>query len=113
MKRQRLEKANSGATGDLGSDDAFLLSLGIRVRARRAELGVSQEELAAISGMSIRYLYSVEKGRQNVCILILRRIALALKMPMEQLTQSGDKDHLRLSERTRVLSASAHPTQCK
>ena len=92
MKVGPLEKVHRGANDSFGADDGFLRRLGARVRSRRAELGISQEGLADIARLSARHLHAVEKGGQNVCILILRRIALALETPLEQLTVDSQVD---------------------
>lgn len=44
--------------GTLDADD-----LGREIAARRKELGVTQDELAALAGVSTRFLSSLERGK--------------------------------------------------
>jgi len=49
------------------------------VRARRKELGISQEELAVVSGVERSNMGKIERGENNLSILNLIRIAESLK----------------------------------
>lgn len=51
---------------------------GKRVRSRREELGISQEDLARRSGLHRTYIGSVERGRRNISLVNIVRIADAL-----------------------------------
>lgn len=55
-----------------------LLEFGKRVRARRNELGLSQEALADLAGVHRTYVGSAERGERNVALLNILRIATAL-----------------------------------
>lgn len=55
-----------------------LRQFGQRVRARRTELGVSQEALAAKSGLHRTYISSVELGERNVSLRNIILLAQAL-----------------------------------
>jgi len=52
--------------------------MGSNVRAHRLEQGLSQEELASLSGLHRTYLSSLERGERNVGILNLVRLAGSL-----------------------------------
>ena len=52
--------------------------LGRAVRARRAELGLSQEKLASTSGLDRSFVGEIDRGQRNVTMPTLLRIALAL-----------------------------------
>jgi XRE family aerobic/anaerobic benzoate catabolism transcriptional regulator len=65
-------------------DPAFLLALGQRMRALRALRGMSRKALAGASGLSERYIAQLESGQGNVSILLLRRIARAMGLPLEE-----------------------------
>jgi transcriptional regulator with XRE-family HTH domain len=56
------------------------VSLGIAVRDRRRELGITQEELALRSGLHQRGISNVETGRRNPSYASLRRLAEALDL---------------------------------
>jgi len=52
--------------------------LGQAVRARRTELGLSQEKLAGASGLDRSFVGEIDRGQRNVTIPTLLRIAFAL-----------------------------------
>jgi transcriptional regulator with XRE-family HTH domain len=54
--------------------------LGNRVRARRNELGLSQEALAAQSDLHWTFIGQVERGRRNLNLRNLLKLAEALKI---------------------------------
>jgi transcriptional regulator with XRE-family HTH domain len=60
----------------------LLTGLGTSIAKRRAELGLSQEELATKSHVHRTYVSDVERGVRNVSILTLERIAMALDIPL-------------------------------
>ena len=51
---------------------------GRRVAARRHELGLSQEKAAEVIGVHWTYLGQVERGRRNVTLLNIVKIAYGL-----------------------------------
>jgi transcriptional regulator with XRE-family HTH domain len=66
-------------------DKAFLQALGDRVRDRRAELKMTQQELGDRCGLHRTFVGSVERGERNVSILNLRQLASALRVPVADL----------------------------
>lgn len=56
-----------------------LLLFGQRMRARRRELGLTQEALAVRCGLHWTYLGQIERGRRNIGLLNIVRIAAALE----------------------------------
>ncbi|NHZ38649.1 helix-turn-helix domain-containing protein [Massilia aquatica] len=62
-----------------------LVAFGAAVRAARRNGGVSQEELAHLSGIDRSYLGAIERGEQNAGLLHLVRIADALNMTLAEL----------------------------
>ena len=67
------------------SEDKFLTAFGDRVRGERARRGMSRKLLAEHASMSDRYLTQLESGKANVSLLILRRLASALGIPLTRL----------------------------
>jgi len=67
------------------TQEAALVAFGKAVRAERAELGVSQEELALRSGIDRSYLGAIERGEQNAGLLHLIRIASALGVSLTKI----------------------------
>ena len=70
-----------GAPGE----DAFLQSLGRRLRTIRARRGVTRRDLSRASQVSERYIAQLEAGSGNISVLLLRRIARALGIGAEEL----------------------------
>lgn len=54
------------------------MRLGAAIRAKRKNLGVSQEELAIGSGVERSNMGKIERGENNLSVLNLIRIAEAL-----------------------------------
>jgi len=67
------------------SDDQYLKMLGERVRDARARHGMSRRMLAHDSGISERYLAELESGRGNFSIVLMRRLAKAIDVPVAEL----------------------------
>jgi len=55
--------------------------LGLNVRKFREERGLSQEALAFEARLHRTYLSGVERGVRNPTVVVLERIAKALKVP--------------------------------
>lgn len=68
----------------------YLALIGKAIRARRKELGLSQEALADASGVERSHMGKIERGERNVTILNIARICLALNCkPSEMLSEAG------------------------
>ena len=87
-----------------GADAAYLAAIGERVRDIRGRRGMSRRMLARDSGVSERYLASLESGRGNVSVLLLRQIAQAMDVPVEQLARSGPEATAEVTLLTQWLS---------
>jgi transcriptional regulator with XRE-family HTH domain len=59
--------------------------LGQRVRELRKSKGLSQEQLAHLSGLSRQYIADVERGARNIAIVNVEKIAKALEIPLSKL----------------------------
>ncbi|HYZ30733.1 MAG TPA: helix-turn-helix transcriptional regulator [Crenalkalicoccus sp.] len=66
-------------------DEAFLHALGDRLRLLRARRGVTRRDLSRGSRVSERYIAQIEGGSGNISVLLLRRIARALGLSVEEL----------------------------
>lgn len=74
-------------------ETAYLSRLGERVRAWRASNGMTRKSLAAASGVSERYLAQLEAGQGNISVLLLRKVARAMSVPVEKLVrEESDRD---------------------
>ncbi|HEX7221192.1 MAG TPA: helix-turn-helix transcriptional regulator [Burkholderiales bacterium] len=69
------------------TETAYLSLLGDRVRAWRSEHGMTRKALAASSGVSERYLAQLEAGEGNISVLLLRKVARAMGVPVESLVR--------------------------
>lgn len=69
------------------TETAYLSLLGDRVRAWRSEQGVTRKALALASGVSERYLAQLEAGEGNISVLLLRKVARAMGVPVENLVR--------------------------
>jgi len=58
--------------------DVLLRKIGARVRKRRKELGLTQQELAGTLGIGATNLTHIENGEQNLTIRTLAKLADAL-----------------------------------
>lgn len=61
--------------------------LGQRIKEKRLEIGLSQEKFALSIGMDRTYFASVEKGKRNISILNLEKIANGLNISLSELFQ--------------------------
>ena len=71
-------------------ESLYLSRLGERVRGWRVETGTTRKALAAASGVSERYLAQLEAGEGNISVLLLRRVARAMGVPVETLVKEDD-----------------------
>jgi len=69
---------------------AYLSQLGARVRVWRDQHGMTRKALSAACGVSERYLAQLEAGRGNISVLLLRRVARAMGLPVEQLAREDE-----------------------
>ena len=69
---------------------SLLTKFGDRVRKARLALGLSQEKFAFDCGLDRTYISSVERGKRNVSLINIYRIAEALGIsPSELLATKG------------------------
>jgi XRE family aerobic/anaerobic benzoate catabolism transcriptional regulator len=77
-------------------ESAYLAQLGDRVRAWRNEHGMTRKSLALASGVSERYLAQLEAGQGNISVLLLRRVAQAMRVAVENLVREhADQDAMK------------------
>ena len=82
-------------------ESAYLARLGERVRAWRTEHGTTRKVLAQSSGVSERYLAQLEAGQGNISVLLLRKVARAMSVPVEQLVR--EEERARGAERIALI----------
>ncbi len=59
--------------------------LGLEIKTRRGELGMSLHDLATVTGLSPTFISSLERGIGNPTLDSLRKVANALNMPIFRL----------------------------
>ncbi len=84
-------------------NDLYLRRLGERVRTLRNQRGMTRKALAAHARVSERYLAQLEVGKGNCSIVLLRRIARAIGLPVTQLVHDGAEPPLDLVLLTQFL----------
>jgi XRE family aerobic/anaerobic benzoate catabolism transcriptional regulator len=84
-------------------NDGYLRELAGRVRGLRNQRGMTRKALAQHAEVSERYLAQLEAGKGNCSIVLLRRIARALGLPVTQLVQEGAEPPLDLLLLTQFL----------
>jgi transcriptional regulator with XRE-family HTH domain len=62
-----------------------LVALGAAIRRKRAELGLSQETLAADAELDRSYVGGVERGEHNITVMSVKKITDALGMKSSEL----------------------------
>ncbi len=83
--------------------DPYLRRLGERVRTLRHQRGITRKALAQHAKVSERYLAQLETGLGNCSIVLLRRIARAIGLPVTQLVHDGAEPPLDLVLLTQFL----------
>ncbi len=62
-------------------------TFGARVRTRRQELGQSQEQLADEAGLHWSFVGQVERGRRNISLHNILKLAMGLKIDPGELVR--------------------------
>nr|WP_154960290.1 helix-turn-helix transcriptional regulator [Paenibacillus xylanexedens] len=65
-------------------------SVGERIRAIRKAKGLTQQQLAELSGLDDAYIGSLERGERNFSIDTLEKVLLALNISIKGLMTSQD-----------------------
>lgn len=84
-------------------NDAYLARLGTRVRMLRSQRGMTRKALSQHAKVSERYLAQLEAGKGNGSIVLLRRVARAIGVPVAQLVQDGPEPPIELTLLTQFL----------
>ena len=66
--------------------DPYLDILGQRIRAKRRDLGLSQEGLAHEAGLDRSYVGRIERGEHNLTFIALVKLCRAMRCDVAALT---------------------------
>jgi XRE family aerobic/anaerobic benzoate catabolism transcriptional regulator len=83
----------------------FLVGLGERVRALRAEHSLTRKQLASIAKVYERHLANLEGGTGNVSVLILVDLAKAFHIDVVDLMQGATNARAKLGARSGVVGS--------
>lgn len=83
------------------ASNELLRALGVAVRAFRTSRGLTQERLAEGAGLHTTYVSDVERGRRNIGVINLDRLAAALSIDLSTLMRDVEA---RRIERQRLRS---------
>ncbi|MBO1022796.1 MULTISPECIES: helix-turn-helix transcriptional regulator [unclassified Methylobacterium] len=86
----RTRKTDDGMAGAAEQESIFLAELGRRVRHARTVRGLSRKLLSQTSGLSERYIAQLESGQGNVSIILLRRVADAMGVRLDDMIAVQD-----------------------
>lgn len=77
--------------GPMPARPTFQAALGQAVRARREELGLTQEAIALKGDLHMRWVSNVENGWRNPSYLSLRRLAASLDLSTSELIAHAEQ----------------------
>jgi transcriptional regulator with XRE-family HTH domain len=67
------------------NEDHTLQQFGLNVRALRTKQGLSQEQLASMCELDRTYISGIERGKRNISLLNIVKIATYLKITPSEL----------------------------
>jgi transcriptional regulator with XRE-family HTH domain len=81
----------------MSASPAFQAALGLAVKRRREELGLTQEQLANDTDLHQRWISNVETGKRNPSYGSLRRLAAGLDLSTSELLARAEQIEARES----------------
>lgn len=84
----------------MSADTNLKVRLGLVIRRRREQLGATQEEFADSVGLGTPYYGQIERGKQNVTLWNLQRVAAGLGTPVSNLLRMAERLNLERALRT-------------
>lgn len=69
----------------MSSEKTIQKEFGVSIRAERARIGISQEELGFKTGLDRTYISGIERGSRNPSLKNIAKIAAALEVPISKL----------------------------
>jgi len=75
----------------LPAEQRFLKQIGNNIKEFRKKINTSQEQLALDSELDRAYVGKVERGKNNISVLNLKKIADALRIKASDLLKTNNK----------------------
>ncbi|MGD1057375.1 MAG: helix-turn-helix transcriptional regulator [Solirubrobacteraceae bacterium] len=75
----------------MSASAAFQIALGLAVKARREQLGLTQEQIANNTDLHQRWISNVETGKRNPSYGSLRRLAAGLDLSASELLARAEQ----------------------
>ena len=97
-------KSASDETG-LVTPDPFLVAIGKNVEIARRRLNLTQKELGIQAGVNTVTIVAIENAHTNMGVLVLRKIAFALRVDLVDLIPRSDPQDTSLVEETSSVNA--------
>jgi len=69
-------------------DDELLKRLGLNIREKRNQLGISQEQLAFQCGFDRTYISLIERGKRNPSFINLLKLSRGLNIKIEDIVMN-------------------------
>lgn len=80
-----------GKQVEKNDEEIWLIAFGDAISDRREWLNMTQQELADEADVHRTYLSDIERGRRNVTVTTLKRIATALRLKTSELIKKADE----------------------
>ena len=87
------------------------MQIGDLIRMKREEHGLTQEQLAELSGKSAGYIGQLERGLSMASIPTLKRLVNVLSLDANQIFYDEKQDQYQFSELENMLSELDEPVQ--
>ena len=91
------------------TDNELKFQIGNRIREAREAVGITQEKLASVLGMSVNHISDVERGESGTSVITIRNICKTLHVSCDYIIMgrnSAEKQPLHLIEFYQCLSPS-------
>jgi len=84
------------------TNSALIEALAIELKARRQELGLTQEDLAGRAELDRPYISLIEVARKQPTLSVLHRLATALELPLGAFMSRVELRYLRQQPATGI-----------
>ncbi|RRS10003.1 XRE family transcriptional regulator [Pseudoalteromonas sp. J010] len=75
------------------NEEKILQVFGLHIKSLRLKLGLSQEELASLCELDRTYISGIERGKRNISLLNILKLADSLQSSASELMNFKSKDN--------------------